>query len=180
MMLKICNHCNLEKNVLEFSPKGEGKYSTRCKACIAWLKKQKYVRHSKASRPAKIEGDFKQCKICNIILNINDFYKNKGCGSHRNECKKCIKQLNSNRSNKNRQFVFNCLKEHPCVDCGESDPIVLEFDHLRDKIDNVSSLIQSSSETVLLNEIEKCEIRCANCHRRKTAIQFNWYKDLIK
>jgi 5-methylcytosine-specific restriction endonuclease McrA len=29
----------------------------------------------------------------------------------------------------------------------------------------------------LKNEIEKCQILCANCHLRKTANDFNWYKE---
>lgn len=64
------------------------------------------------------------------------------------------------------------LEHHPCVDCGESDPVVLEFDHLRDKRRDVTQLLWSGflwSQIAL--EIAKCEVRCANCHRRRTARQ---------
>lgn len=55
------------------------------------------------------------------------------------------------------------------MDCGEKDPIVLEFDHQRDKVLEVSIAIHRGwSEKKLLAEIEKCEVRCANCHVRKT------------
>ena len=74
--------------------------------------------------------------------------------------------------------MWDYLKKHPCVDCGEKNPIVLEFDHLRDKLIEVSRLVQYTSINKVQSEIEKCEIRCANCHRRKTAIQFGWYKNL--
>jgi hypothetical protein len=69
-----------------------------------------------------------------------------------------------------RQYVTDYLLAHPCVDCGEKDIIVLEFDHVRgDKKYNVSNLImQSYGLNTLITEIEKCEVRCANCHRRIT------------
>lgn len=76
------------------------------------------------------------------------------------------------------QHVWDFLKEHPCVDCGETDPVVLEFDHVRDKIQVISKLMKNGNCIETINkEIEKCEVRCANCHIRKTTKQFNWWKN---
>jgi hypothetical protein len=78
---------------------------------------------------------------------------------------------------RNRLFVLDYLLGHPCVDCGERDPVVLDFDHVRGvKKAGVCFLanIGTASLETLRAEIEKCEVRCANCHRRKTAIQFDW------
>lgn len=64
-----------------------------------------------------------------------------------------------------------------CAICGEKDPIVLDFDHInqQEKCCSVSALI-GKSETRLCTEIAKCQILCANCHRRKTSKQFMWTK----
>ena len=65
--------------------------------------------------------------------------------------------------------VLAYLADHPCVDCGEQDVVVLEFDHLRDKKANVSALVAGASGLEhVFAEIEKCEVVCANCHRRRT------------
>jgi hypothetical protein len=60
---------------------------------------------------------------------------------------------------------------HGCVDCGEKDLQVLDFDHVRGvKTKHVSRLIyRAVSFQALYAEIDKCEVRCANCHRRVTA-----------
>jgi len=73
--------------------------------------------------------------------------------------------------------VREYLLDHPCVDCGESDPGVLDFDHLRDKKADVSTLVQSGvSWESLAHEIAKCEVRCANCYRRRTARNGSYYR----
>lgn len=62
------------------------------------------------------------------------------------------------------------LAEHPCVDCGESDVRCLDFDHVRgEKSRNISAMLSRAVawEKVLV-EIAKCDVRCANCHRRQT------------
>lgn len=68
-----------------------------------------------------------------------------------------------------------------CVDCGEDDIRVLELDHIvpSKKKFNISQAVTLgfSWEDVLL-EIKKCRILCANCHKKRTAQQFNWYKAL--
>jgi L-lysine 2,3-aminomutase len=57
------------------------------------------------------------------------------------------------------------------LDCGEADPVVLEFDHVTGvKEAAVAELVQRAvSLARLIAEVEKCEVRCANCHRRRTA-----------
>jgi hypothetical protein len=70
---------------------------------------------------------------------------------------------------KRMRFLIEFFREHPCTDCGESDPIVLEFDHLGDKVFNVSAGLRTHKWDTVLREIDKCEVVCANCHRRRTA-----------
>ena len=68
-----------------------------------------------------------------------------------------------------RVFINNYLKGNPCVDCGEADTIVLEFDHVAGKDFNISDATRKGvSMKRLKDEIAKCEVRCANCHRKKT------------
>lgn len=144
--------------------------------------------------------DTKTCSICNENKDINLFYfKNKKLNQRHSACIECTKIYRKNyyqdnivhfktespiyskkMRDRNMQFVVDFLKMHPCIDCGEPDPVVLEFDHMKDKIVSVTTLVGKccSIETIKL-EIEKCEVRCANCHRRKTALQLSWYKDII-
>ncbi len=72
---------------------------------------------------------------------------------------------------RNRLFLDAYLAEHPCVDCGEADIVVLEFDHVRGTKKRALSVLvkHASSLDVLRAEIAKCDVRCANCHRRQTA-----------
>lgn len=74
---------------------------------------------------------------------------------------------------RNREYVDKYLKTHPCIDCGESDNVVLEFDHVRgEKKRNISDMIlKAFSINAIKTEIEKCDVRCANCHRRVTYIR---------
>ena len=74
--------------------------------------------------------------------------------------------------------IFQYLLEHPCVDCGETDPVVLEFDHVTGKkFLAISTMMQHvMSWTKIKAEIEKCEVRCSNCHKRRTAVQGKFWK----
>jgi hypothetical protein len=74
------------------------------------------------------------------------------------------------RRGQNHLLAIAYLLQHPCVDCGEADIVVLQFDHFADKEANVSALIGgAASWSRIEREIKKCEVRCANCHRLKTA-----------
>lgn len=70
-----------------------------------------------------------------------------------------------------RAYVAGYLSGHPCVDCGEKDPIVLEFDHRNRSLKrfNIADGIKRGMALkTVIEEIAKCDVRCANCHRRKT------------
>lgn len=71
---------------------------------------------------------------------------------------------------RNKKFIAEYLDKHPCVDCGEKDPVVLDFDHVRGKkVKNVADAVNHGwSLKRIKDEIAKCEVRCANCHRRAT------------
>ena len=57
--------------------------------------------------------------------------------------------------------------EHPCDGCGETDPVVLDFHHVKgQKLFCVSQFVDCSDKR-LWDEIAKCIVLCANCHRRR-------------
>lgn len=77
-----------------------------------------------------------------------------------------------------RSKMFEFLSEKRCIDCGEKDPIVLDFDHKKskNKFKPISKMMSGHySWKSLKKEMRKCEIRCANCHRRKTYTQQNGF-----
>jgi hypothetical protein len=74
------------------------------------------------------------------------------------------------RQVENYRKLIAHLRVNPCVDCGETDVRVLQFDHLdpSTKTTEVSRLVLYASWSRALAEIDKCAVRCGNCHRRKT------------
>jgi len=60
------------------------------------------------------------------------------------------------------------------------DPRALEFDHFRDKKYNLAIMVGAGYciETIE-KEIEKCEVRCANCHNIKTAVERSYYSNYL-
>lgn len=73
---------------------------------------------------------------------------------------------------RNLIYVRGLLTISECVDCGIRDPVVLEFDHRRDKQGDVTTMAKAAcSLRRLKDEIAKCEIRCSNCHRRRTVAE---------
>ena len=113
------------------------------------------------------------CLLCQRDY-TNDWYSRNRKRQIAN-AKKRSRHATAELKNRVREYLLG----HPCVDCGESDADVLDFDHLRDKKANVSTLVQSAvSWESLAHEIAKCEVRCANCHRRRTARNRGYYRTL--
>jgi hypothetical protein len=119
----------------------------------------------------KRDGLHQSCKSCHSRYLKGHYAKYKAYYVSKAKVSK-LKAYRANRS-----LVDDYLSTHPCADCGEPDPIVLEFDHVRgvkEKSVSVLAFSLGSSAKRIMEEIAKCEVRCANCHRRKTAIQLDW------
>lgn len=86
-----------------------------------------------------------------------------------------LKLAQARHRDRNFQRSVEYLREHPCVDCGEADPVVLDFDHLPgfEKRFEIARAVNASTRSwsSILTEIAKCEVVCANCHRRRTAMR---------
>lgn len=114
-----------------------------------------------------------KCRSCNKEYQAKWWQDNKEVHKQR------VRENNLKLISRNQDFIYSYLLSHACLDCGESDPIVLDFDHLRDKYKGVSRLVYNGSGLdQIIQEIDKCEVVCANCHRRRTAQRSKSYRFL--
>jgi len=113
------------------------------------------------------------CKDCTAQRSSKRYY---------NDPQLHIQRVNQSRGtylDNNAVYVLNYLSEHPCIDCGESNPVVLEFDHRREvhKVERIAQMVSGGySLERIKSEIGKCDVRCCNCHRRKTAQERGWFR----
>jgi hypothetical protein len=77
-----------------------------------------------------------------------------------------------------REWLIAYLARNPCVDCGEKDIRVLEFDHLDPSTKHLPVAVLARGGFSLrrvIEEVSRCDVRCANCHRRRTHLQRGWW-----
>lgn len=102
-----------------------------------------------------------------------EYYKN-----NKERLKIQVKENRRKTHERNRRNIIEYFLSHPCVDCGNDDVRVLEFDHIDKKSVEVARLLSCYNDwDRILEEIEKCEVRCANCHKIKTGQRLNSYRN---
>jgi len=87
--------------------------------------------------------------------------------ANKEKIKERTKIRRKTQKQKNKDYVKAYKSLSKCVDCGENNPLVLDFDHVRGKkVKCISDMMRGGyCLDSLKKEIAKCEIRCANCHR---------------
>ncbi len=141
----------------------------------------------------------RRCGACGETKPVEEFnWRRKQKGQRDNMCRPCRAKYKQEHYATNRQrYIDNAglrrkrigeermqmlvayLREHPCVDCGESDVLVLEFDHLGDKEFSIGGAFRDRSLQAILDEMAKCEVVCANCHRRRTATRGGYLRAAV-
>lgn len=127
----------------------------------------------------------KVCTKCKRELPFDDFrWKNKSQNLKHSQCKECQKAQEKQhyQNSKERQqsvkstavfqkerniMLVEQVKGCGCKKCGEKRSYVLDFHHINaeDKINVIAHMIKSSGEKTLIEELAKCDVLCANCHR---------------
>lgn len=116
-------------------------------------------------RAASPDGRQSVCRRCNAVRSRRYYAEN--LEKHR---KAVAAQVAKTRA-AHLERIGEYLLEHPCVDCGEADIRVLDFDHRdgEDKTGEVMKLAKAAySWRRVSAEIAKCDVRCRNCHAKVT------------
>jgi hypothetical protein len=131
------------------------------------------------------------CGRCQQLMPISNFaWRRKARGQRDNYCRACRAAYKKEHYATHREryianagrrkqaliaertaYLIEFFRERPCADCGETDALVLEFDHLGHKNFNVSTGLRNNNWQAVLDEIATCDVVCANCHRRRTSLR---------
>ena len=146
-------------------------------------------RMSETYVPMRGAGQTRKCYRCGQMKPLDDFaWRRRHKGQRDSFCRPCRSAYGKEHYAANRQrhidqaarvkrrlaqertaYLIEFFKTPPCSDCGERDPVVLEFDHVGEKSFDVGKAVHDRSWQSIIDEIQKCEVVCANCHRRRTA-----------
>ncbi len=146
--MKVCTKCSLEKDESDYFVKDKktGRLHAQCKACYKEIRKAYYAEH---------------------YLKYGDAYKERA-------------KLRRAKVKRNLQInLMAYLEDKACRICGESDIRTLEFDHLDSttkRFGIATAITDGRKWSDVLEEIERCQILCANCHKKRTATQYGWFK----
>ena len=130
----------------------------------------------------------KKCSKCKLHKDVSEFDKDTSKpDGYYSSCKNCRRlqsktyyENNKHRAKERREsnwdYIYDYLSDSCCINCGETDIILLDFDHRdpTEKVANVSQMASWSIESID-KEIAKCDVLCSHCHRYKTAHEQNWY-----
>lgn len=125
----------------------------------------------------------KLCKACGIEKPINQFTQHpRYKGGIYYKCRPCVSEYGRNLYKHARldikNWIYDYLLSNPCVDCGETNPMKLEFDHKDNKHFNIGKAFIGKAKDIEIvkSEIAKCDVRCSSCHRVKTHQEQNTWK----
>ena len=112
----------------------------------------------------------KECRYCHKKYPEKDF----GVAAtlpdrvyRRHKCRYCYRETKRDLIRRHRAWLEQYKKQRKCESCGNSDFRVLDFHHkdLKNKDFNISDFRYRAGFKKLQEEVEKCTLLCANCHR---------------
>ena len=140
----------------------------------------------------------KTCTKCGVEKQITEFNWAKKGVSREGRCRECLKAYHGEHYKKNKttyqknqrqyrktqrgkkkekerfdgvkRMLVRWLSKHPCIACGEDNPVVLETHHRNpdEKNASIGTLVGAGRNWEFIKtELAKCDVLCANCHKRE-------------
>lgn len=126
-----------------------------------------------AARIDQIEAEIARCEVVCCNCHRRRTYLRRGT----TRTVQSAERIKDWRIRRNLEWLYNVLSRAECEDCGIRDALVLEFDHQGLKRKGVMTMAwEGYGQNTIEHEMGKCDIRCANCHRRKTHAERNTYR----
>lgn len=133
----------------------------------------------------------KRCCVCQVEKPFEDFNRRAASPSgYQGKCRQCSKAASKKHYEESPKYYqqkarnrkldikaeVSILKQgKPCVDCGGVfHPVAMDFDHRdpKGKVGGIATLASRSwSLDRILDEVAKCDLVCANCHRVRTYLR---------
>ena len=128
----------------------------------------------------------KRCARCGETKPYSEFHKRNRGDGYQSWCKACRKTYDHDYNLRNqgrwsalkrafraeqRDWLRGLKTNKPCTDCGRVfPPEAMEWDHLpgTEKLGELATTLARRSRKLILQEIAKCELVCANCHAIRT------------
>jgi len=154
---------DLEKEINKFSSQREiaAKFGKSQSSIKYWLKKYNLKTKNKSDR------EYKLCPRCEETKNKSEFYNRRNGNGNSSYCKKCSNDQVTERQIKYKLECIN-YKGGECVECGyKKSYTALEFHHTdpSKKDFNIALYHCHTFGNKIKEELDKCILVCANCHR---------------
>lgn len=111
----------------------------------------------------------KICSKCGRELPIDQFnWRNKAKGTRRADCKECHSGYMKMKYQEKKDIIQKLKAEVKCAKCGDCRGYVLDYHHINpeEKENNISRMTSNNYQLdKVYEEIKKCVVLCANCHR---------------
>ena len=111
----------------------------------------------------------KKCSKCGRELPLSAFpWRNKSKGTYRADCKECHSNYMKQKYQQKKNEIQTLKSKLTCAKCGEKRGYVLDFHHInpQEKDETIARLTSNTSNiNDVYDEIKKCIVLCANCHR---------------
>lgn len=109
------------------------------------------------------------CGRCKEEKSPDEFaWRRKALGQRDNYCRACRTAYKHEHYAANKQRYIDAARRRTERIVAERTAYLVSFFHLREKQFSVGQGLRERPWIDVLAEIEKCDVVCANCHRRRT------------